>query len=308
GGFGTPGVSDCTELHCFSDKNFAPRVGFAWDVFGDHKTALRGGYGIYYQRVSNQSQLQSAGGPPFNVTFLTTPGQVTPENPFPQLLPDSNFPLPLTAGPNGNTLGPSAFGIPSGFPKLSGFDSTGNPLFDNTFGNSGPGPNSTFFFFPVRNFLPPYAQQWNLTVQREVAPGWMVELGYVGSAGNRLLGPGRAPNGGRICTLTAPCVIPKSALSSTFTAPAAGTPDVLMNSDGSVSITGSTAANVNARVFLPFLGTQSPFSFLQENNSHSSYHSLQGTLIHQFAKGLYFQAAYTWSKSIDNASGSEISD
>src|SRR4029077_5530576 len=134
------------------------------------------------------------------------------------------------------------------------------------------------------------------------------ELGYVGSAGNRLLGPGRAPNGGRICTLTAPCVIPKSALSSTFTAPAAGTPDVLMNSDGSVSITGSTAANVNARVFLPFLGTQSPFSFLQENNSHSSYHSLQATLIHQFAKGLYFQAAHTWEKFIDNASGSEISD
>jgi hypothetical protein len=81
-----------------------------------------------------------------------------------------------------------------------------------------------------------------------------------------------------------------------------------MNPDGSVSITGSTSANVNARVFVPYLGTQSPFAFLQENNSHSTYHSLQATLIHQFTKGLYFQAAYTWSKSIDNASGSEQND
>lgn len=159
-----PGDPDAPKGANFPDKNnFAPRIGFAWAP--TNKTSLRGGFGIFYDILKGEDNLQFNGQAPFFG--------------FSDLFFD-----PLTANPtreiNYFSAPYVATGIPNSFPSRP-------PARNLNFAEAGflPfGGGGVYFVDP--HLRTPYIYQYNLSLQREL-PGQMIaEISYVGNSSHKL--------------------------------------------------------------------------------------------------------------------------
>jgi hypothetical protein len=70
-----------------SNKNLDPRVGIAWDVVGDHKTSVRGGFGIFHDVLQTYT---------FSSAYTSNPPYLTEKQFFPT--GDPSFPTPFVGG------------------------------------------------------------------------------------------------------------------------------------------------------------------------------------------------------------------
>jgi hypothetical protein len=213
-------------------KNFAPRFGLAWDPFGNGKTSIRTGYGIY-----------------FDSTLFGIYEQNIFANP------------PLVA-------------------SVTYTNASFNDVTSGTAGINPLGPSATSVLAPRSTQLPakvPYTQQWSFNIQRQVAKGAVLEVGYFGSKGTHLLG----------------AVDMNQALAGA--ALAAG----LHQPNGNTIFTSTDWPRINAvrpfKGFNAFTGIESAFD--------SNYHSLQMNLKKNFREAGSIGVAYTYSKVLtDNSS------
>jgi hypothetical protein len=160
-----PGDPGAPKGWYFPDrKNFAPRIGFAWDPFGNGRTSLRGGFGMFYDTLNGWMSDWATDEPPFaasaDIFFNPAPNaaNTTLSHPY------------QAAG------APDPF--PSQIPPPQNYDFAGAGLLP--FGN---GSNN----FVNPHLKTPYIYQYNLSVQHQLANGLMAELGYVGSSSHKLL-------------------------------------------------------------------------------------------------------------------------
>ncbi len=176
----------------------------------------------------------------------------------------------------------------------------------------------TFEFRAIdRNLKTPFIHQWNVGVQYELFKDLLFEARYVGTAGRNLLQATALNQGFDLNDSNTPDHIferfnqayvaagsPNGALNSGSTARERGVGrafgffnSVLGRIDNNLANANGQAINFEARV--PILGFNVPEALILRSDAYSNYHGGQFSLTKRFSKGLQFNVAYTFSKSID---------
>lgn len=156
-------IQQSTKWYNTDWNNFAPRIGFAYDVMGDGKTAIRGNYGLFYDRNAGATvSLTDSNTPGFSQGGLTTPQSLTAAQ--------------LTAAGCNAPVGDVRFNDCIPLPATPA-----SPALTPAVSNRS---TSIVIFNP--NLRTGYVHSFGLNVQREITHNTIVEAGYVGNLGVKL--------------------------------------------------------------------------------------------------------------------------
>jgi hypothetical protein len=258
-------------------NNFAPRIGFAYRA--TNKLVVRSGYGIFYGGQENGPYSNPS--PGFNPPFFSSESLSTPCG-------------NLAANPAVTPGQPLNCSIAS--LNMNGSNTLANGFPPTALSN----PNTPELYSVSPNLRTPYNQQWHFGVQYQMPADTMLDVSYAGSRGLKLFG---FYNGNEAALATLPqyaalCIANFGGVLACPTAerrPAQGiAPGAPPGSTCNLSLTDDCDP-----VFDTSLATF-------RSNDVSNYNSLQVRFEKRPTHGLQFQAAYTWSHALDDASSASL--
>jgi len=272
---GPGGFAPAKSLGRGDHNDWGPRIGFAWDVFGDGKTSLRSGFGVAYEGTLYNPLSNSRWNPPYysfnNVSnflafdvdkVLYGPSTCTGTGLSQVCAPSGG----ATFGPGG--VAPTFLGCCGANPNQgTGAQATGNI---NAWDASNPNFALLTGIVLPEGIRDPYVYNYHFSVQREIMPKTTLEVRYVGTIGHKLF---RAES---INREPGTRLDPGVCLTDNFGRRWCGTGSRLNNNYGTLR---------NWR-----------------NSVSSNYNGLQASLKRQMSRGVLFNVDYTYSHSIDNGS------
>ena len=141
-----------------SDWTFSPRIGFAWTPYAGKNFVWRGGFGVYFDRFSTRIANVQIFNYPFDIVGL---GLGSFASPFPNLS-TVTFPVDPAVIPSPVPFYFAGFPLPALRTPISGI-------------------------YVSKNFRTPYVYHYSLGFQWEPWTNWLMEVGYVGSKGTKLI-------------------------------------------------------------------------------------------------------------------------